>query len=215
MNERCECYNVLASCFYLPEKELLIREKPVDRLTSSLQHVCPDAAQHSVKMGKALLRYSNEELSIAFSKLFVGPFGLRAPPYGSVYTDEDRRIMGDSTVEIQKFYSQAGLTIRDDFNELPDHIAIELEFMYYLIFKEIKSLENSQNDLALECVRNQDIFLNKFLCRWVATFCKNIYEGTENEFYRSLANCVQTFVSGDRDRVQMFLNGNGTLYPEE
>jgi TorA maturation chaperone TorD len=215
MKERCECYNVLASCFYLPEKDLLIREKLVASLTSALQHMCPAAAKHSSKMGKALIQYSHEELSVAFSKLFVGPFELRAPPYGSVYTDEGRRIMGDSTVEIQKFYSDAGLTIRDDFKELPDHISIELEFMYYLIFKEIEALEKLQNDRALEYLKNQDIFLNKFLCRWVVPFCKNIYEGTGNNFYRSLADCVRTFVIEDSDRVRMFLDEHVTYYPEE
>ena len=93
-----------------------------------------------------------------------------APPYGSVYTDDGRRTMGDSTLEAIKIYKDEGLAIDENFKELPDHIAVEFEFMYYLIFKETEALEKSETDKALDFIKTQELFLDKFLARWVKPF---------------------------------------------
>ncbi|MBI5025208.1 MAG: molecular chaperone TorD family protein [Nitrospirae bacterium] len=145
-------------------------------------------------MGKAISHYSNEDLAIDYAKLFVGPYELNAPPYGSVYLDGERRVMGDSTMEVIDMYQQAGLSIDDDFKEVPDHITAELEFMYYLIFKEIEAIGRSEIERVEQFVKTQEQFLNKFLGQWIKPFCEKIKEGTDNEFYITLADCVSTFV---------------------
>ena len=198
---RGECYKFLALCFHLPRKELFFSESMPYNLTRALKHVCPDAAEYSTRMGQALSQYSDEELSVEYAKLFVGPFELKAPPYGSVYIDDGRRVMGDSTLKILKTYQQSGLTIRDEFKELPDHIYVELEFMYYLIFKELEFLEKSQFESANDIIKRQGIFLNEFLGQWIPLFRAKIIEGTGNEFYRALGDCVFSFVTNDMKYV--------------
>ena len=145
-------------------------------------------------MGTALLDYSEEDLSVEYAKLFIGPYELKAPTYGSVYLDGVRRVMGDSTMEVIGIYQEAGLAIDDEFKELPDHIAVELEFLYYLIYKEVEALEKYGIDQALNFIRHQELFLNKFLGQWVLPFCKKIKEGTDNEFYTALADCLLAFI---------------------
>ena len=124
-----ECFRLLAACFYKPQKEIFLQEKVFQNLTSLLEPVCPDAAHFSNKMSESILKYSEEELSVEYATLFVGPYELKAPPYGSVYLDEGRRVMGDSTIEVIRMYQEAGLTLDENFKELPDHIAVELEFI--------------------------------------------------------------------------------------
>ncbi|MDP3298133.1 MAG: molecular chaperone TorD family protein [Thermodesulfovibrionia bacterium] len=190
---RENCFRFLAACFYLPQKNLFAEKNLLVNLTKYLQEVCPDAAVFSSEMEKNFLQFSNEELSVEYSKLFVGPFELLAPPYGSVYL-EGRRVMGDSTMEAIKVYQKEGLSRSDDFKDLPDHIAVELEFMSYLIYKEIKALESSDFKTTEEFIDKQEDFLNRFLRRWVSPFCEKIKEGTNNGFYTALADCVSTFV---------------------
>ena len=191
---RGDCYRFLAACFYLPEKELFNQENLLDNLTMSLKKVCPDAAPFSLKMKDALTRYSNEDLSVEYAKLFVGPYELKAPPYGSVYLDKERRVMGDSTMEVIKAYQEQGLSIDAEFKELPDHISVELEFMYYLIHKEVEALRNTETKKVLRWIEPQEAFFNSFLRPWVPAFCAKIKGGTDNEFYRALADCVSTFI---------------------
>jgi len=37
--------------------------------------------------------------------------------------------------------------------------------------------------------------MNRYLCPWVFTFCNNLRNGTESEFYRTLANCLENFIT--------------------
>lgn len=195
---RSNCYKLLAVCFYQPQKEAFIQEEFFKNLAVILKGVSPDAAAHVPAMEKAFLKYSEEDLLVAYAKLFVGPNELIAPPYGSVYMDDGRRTMGDSTLEAMKIYKDEGLAIDENFKELPDHIAVELEFMYYLIFKEIEALEKSETDKALDFIKTQELFLDKFLAKWVKPFCDKIRQGTDNEFYGSLADCLSVFIEKAR-----------------
>lgn len=191
---RGDCYKFLSACFYLPQKELFAEENLLNNLTKSLEIVSPDAAVFSKQMENTFLSYSNDDLTVAFAKLFVGPFELKAPPYGSVYLDMGRRVMGDSTIDVLEVYKQAGLSMDEEFKEMPDHITVELEFMYYLIFKEVEAVEKSEFDTALKFIETQELFLDKFFKRWITPFCDRIKNGTDNEFYKSLADCVSAFI---------------------
>lgn len=191
---RGDCYRLLSACFYQPQKETFIQEELFKTLGGLLRKTSPDAATHAAVMGKAFLKYCEEDLLVVYAKLFVGPNELLAPPYGSVYLDGEKIVMGDSTMEVVKMYENQGLSMDGEFRNLPDHITAELEFMYYLIFKEIEALEKSQWDAALDFIKKQELFLDNFLQRWVNLFCDKIKQGTDNEFYTSLADSVSAFI---------------------
>ncbi len=101
--------------------------------------------------------------------------------------------MGDSTMKVIEAYQREGLSKNDDFKDLPDHIAVEMEFMSYLLFKEREALLKSDQDTAREYVNKQEDFSSNSIRPWVHQFCSRIKEGTENEFYRSLADCLSVF----------------------
>jgi DMSO reductase family type II enzyme chaperone len=192
---RGEGYALLAACFYPPEREVLLREGVIEQLGHALSYVCTSAVSSSRKMGEALHVYSSEELSVEYAKLFLGPFRLKVPPYGSVYIDEGRRVMGDSTMDVISMYRESGLSIREDFKELPDHVGVELEFMSFLAFKEVESQQESRISQVVDFGRKQKDFLDRFLCRWVPAFCNQLGQGSENDFYTSLAECVESFLN--------------------
>ncbi len=192
---RCECYKLLAACFCRPERDALIEEKTLQSLSGLLSRVCPDAEPCGVHMSDALLKYSNEELLVEYARLFVGPYELKAAPYGSVYLETGGKIMGDSTIAAATVYKEEGLSLDENFNEIPDHIAAELEFMYYLAFKEVEALEKNDAEKAAYFLNRQEYFLRTFLGAWVAPFRGKIKQGTENEFYQALADCLEVFIS--------------------
>jgi TorA maturation chaperone TorD len=192
-----DCFRLLSACFYEPQKKLFIEENLFGNLTEGLKQVCPDAAIFSSDMEKSIHNYTNEELSVEYARLFVGPFELLAPPYGSVYLDDGGRVMGDSTMNVIETYEKEGLAKSDDYKDLPDHIAVELEFMSYLIYKEREALENSDSAAAKAYIHKQEDFLNIFVRPWVPAFCKKIKEGTVNGFYTALSQCLSTFITNN------------------
>lgn len=190
---RCDSFRFLAACFYQPQRDVF-QEGLLQNLTESLTNVCPDAAVYAKEMIKLLPVYSDEELLVDYSKLFVGPTELAAAPYGSVYMENAGRIMGDSTMSVVDFYESHGLVMDDNFTEVPDHIAVELEFMYYLVFNEIQAFESSDMTAVATAMESQEVFLDKFLREWADKFADKMSEGAETGFYKALAGCLSAFI---------------------
>jgi len=193
LRKRCNSYRLLAACFYEPQRNIFEKGTLQD-LAESLQDICPAAADYAAAMIKMLQEYSEEELLVDYARLFVGPSELLAPPYGSVYLEKEGRLMGDSTMAAVDFYRSRGLVMDADFREVPDHIAAELEFMYYLVYKEIEALEASDMKAAAAALEAQDSFMHVFLLRWVDKFSGRIAENADTDFYRALAGCLSSFI---------------------
>jgi TorA maturation chaperone TorD len=132
---------------------------------------------------------------VDYSRLFIGPMKLVAPPYGSVYLEGGRRLMGDTTVDAVLIYRQAGLELdRDTHKDMPDHIAVELEFMYFLLLKETEGLRNGDNETATRYANIRKDFLKRHLGAWAFDFLKDMREGAHNDFYKNLALCTEAFL---------------------
>ena len=189
-----DCFRLLSACFYEPQRKLFLEENLFGNLTEGLKQVCPDAVVFSKDMEKNICDYTEEDLRVEYAKLFVGPFELLAPPYGSVYIENGGRVMGDSTMKVIEIYQNEGLAKNDDFKDLPDHIAVEMEFMSYLFYKEREAMQKSDLDTVRQYIEKQDHFLDTYLGPWVPLFCEKIKEGTQNSFYSALSNCVLTFI---------------------
>jgi TorA maturation chaperone TorD len=191
---RRDCYKLLAACFYQPQKKLFLDENVFAVLGNLLPRVCPDAALFSEKMASSVMRYNDEELLVEYARLFVGPNELLAPPYGSLYLEQGGKVMGESTARVMEFYRAEGLSMDEHFTNLPDHITAEMEFMYYLAYHEVEALEKDDRETAVYFLNRQEAFQRTFLDGWVIPFSEKIKGGTENEYYRALADCVSVFI---------------------
>ncbi len=156
------------------------------------------------------------ELQVEYSRLFVGPFHLPAPPYESVYRAESKgRLMGDSTEEVRKMYIEEGLDISGFIHDLPDHILAELEFMSYLSEKEAVAWEEEKKEIAEQYLRKQDAFLSKHMTKWIPQFTQVMYNGSREEFYRLLAKLTSSFVTIDHDYLRAVMKSLDIWRPED
>lgn len=190
--QRGNCFKLLAACFYEPDKQLFLKEELCEKLELVLQGVSPEGEAAARKMQSFLKVLDQEELSIDHAVLFIGPFELTAAPYGSVYIEKKRTVMGESTVNVAGYYQEAGLSV--DVKEVPDHIAIELEFMHYLCIKEAAAARDNQIQDAQQLREQQRVFYFNALKPWTREFCEAMRAGTENGFYRNLADCLEYFL---------------------
>ncbi len=194
---RADCYKLFAACFCEPEKVLFKEETVLENLEKLLEKVCPTAVKYSQTMNDFFEQAESEALAIEYAALFLGPFELKAPPYASVYLENQRKVMGESTMETLRLYQEAGL--KQDSNEPADHISIELEFLYYLISSELEAdLEENQSQADF-FLAQQRKFLNQYLGRWIYPFCESIKKETKAGYYHSLADCVASFIRCELD----------------
>lgn len=190
---RANCFKLLAACFYEPDRELFLAERLCENLITLFEDChCQKAVMAAMCMRNALLQSSEQEMGVEYARLFVGPFELLAPPYGSIYLEKARRLMGDSTMEVQRIYHDAGLTL--EVKEAPDHIAFELEYMHSLSLWEANASAEDDNARVRELALKQSKFFHQFLAPWVPDFCQAIRKGTDTVFYMNLADCLESFV---------------------
>lgn len=203
---REDVYRLLAACYYPPSPEL-IEEECCATLAGLLASVAPDAAQFASDAVVAGNECSLETLAVEHARLFIGPFQLVAPPYGSIYLDDTKTVMGDSTAHVAAFYHGCGLQLAEDFHELPDHFAVELEFMSFLAFKQREAEVSGDLNEAARISSLQQEFLDKFLMPWLEPFTSAIINDGEAPFYQAVARCTTSFITADYDALSRASNG--------
>lgn len=149
----------------------------------------------------------NHELKSEFARLFLGPKRLLAPPFESVYLSPRKRMMGEETMEVRQIYNKMGMEVLA-FGSLPDdHIGFELEFMYYLCFRVIESINNKDSIPEItKFVETQELFIRDHLIKWVPEFCKDIIMNTNLEFFKELARFTEKFILQEEDTVSNTLD---------
>ena len=192
---RQDAYKGLADCFGLPHEELI---KTLERLEQVFETLESEAGSHIVLARKGIRELEGiSDLKVDYAQLFVGPYCVLAPPYGSVYLESERRVMGDSTMNVQKRFADAGLTIAEIFKDNPDHIQAELEFMYFLIFKEIEAIQEGSYETVCSFLLKQRSFLQDHLSVWFKDFAQKIVKHSQNNFYQGVAMATLTFLNED------------------
>lgn len=194
---RTQIYQIFSVCFCQPERDLL-DQSVFNTLVSALDVLSPEASSFARTMAESHSRYSNQELMVEYARLFLGPFTLPAPPYGSVYLEQAGLLMGESTIEVSRLYQEKGLSLSEDTKDMPDHIAAELEFMYFLLSSGRSALLKSDMERAGDFIQTGQLFLARFLVPFAVPFSANIEKNTTNGFYGALAGCLRTFVSADQ-----------------
>jgi len=189
---RLEAYRLLADGYHRPAPSL---QDGLAKLATCMEQVCSEAGKyiHSMQAGMV----GTGDLEIDYARLFVGPFNLLAPPYGSVYLEGERQVMGVSTADVQKRYQAAGLAVATGFKDAPDHIAAELEFMHFLIFKAMEAANQGDVNGIVTCLLNQQSFLDVHLGAWVHEFAGHVVDHAKTSFYRNLARATEDFIKDD------------------
>jgi|SRR5579859_275268 len=143
------------------------------------------------------------ELTVEYTRLFVGPGHLPCPPYESVYrTDapalERGLLMGRAAAEVLQAYRQAGLNLDADYHDLPDHLATELEFMYFLCEQEM-AVGKSPADVSTPGWRKQQSeFLRRHLSQWVPAFLGDLAQATTAPLYQGSAAVLRAFLVAEQ-----------------
>lgn len=193
---RKSLYGSFPTAFQQPSRELL-KENFTREIKKSLKRLSLHFLLDDAEELKAKDLY---ELTLEYNRLFYGPGRLLAPPYESIYR-EGRRVYGNCTVAVAEEYASVGVTISEDFHHPPDHIAAELEFMYFLITREIEARESGNADKERFFREKQRTFLREHLIQWIAPFSDSIIEATKEQFYYSLSKITLAFILSDFFRI--------------
>jgi TorA maturation chaperone TorD len=190
---RADVCRLLAACYYQPDRAFV-----EERIFASMAVACacirPDLGVLAETLDAAFAREPLDELLIDYTRLFVGPVDMRAAPYASAWLRTQKSSPISPVVEL---YERAGFELADDFSDLPDHIAVEIEFLYALLFRSAEATFNGDLTALAQYRELERIFLADHLCAWMPRFASAVRQNAQSQFYRILADITEAFVAGE------------------
>jgi TorA maturation chaperone TorD len=129
-----------------------------------------------------------DELLWEYTRLFIGPYKLAAPPWESVYTSPKRLLMQEAHAQVQEAYAAAEVQMANP-GVMPDHVGAELNFMAILGDKMRSEPEREG------CYREMaDRFAADHLKRWLPAYTADLEMASETPLYRELARATGELV---------------------
>lgn len=126
----------------------------------------------------------DEPLSEVWQRLFIGPYALPAPPWGSVWLDKERIVFGDSTVELRQWMRAKGIEPVTTQKEPEDHFGLILMLAAWL------AEQNRRADL--------EELLAWHLLPWSTHFLDVLIAKANSDFYCALAILAKETLYGYR-----------------
>ncbi len=115
---------------------------------------------------------ATDEVEFCFNQLFVGPAAPIAPPFASVYLEEDALVMGRTTLDARDLYASLGLVSPWQGRFPDDHISLELDACLH--FRQL-----GNGPLGGDIAQLYQRFLEQHLLLWVPVFVTRIAAAKE------------------------------------
>ena len=185
----------LSACYYEPAVEFA-EEHLFDSLLVAATRVNPDLTEQARKLGAAFAAHDLQTLLVDYTRLFLGPVQVLAKPYGSSWLKTPVPTDENPPPAVLALYSAGGFEMDDEFKELPDHVAVELEFLYLLTFNKSRAEAVGETNEAAATAALRESFLREHLGAWIGPFAAAVKANAETDFYRELADFTERVVHG-------------------
>lgn len=174
LQDKAEFYLILARAFMTPQNQEVYQ--------AMNEYLADDLADMDQTLGYGLGSYleayraemekipSHEDLLIIYSRIFLQP-PREAKINTGIYLDG--AFMGGTVDEMSAYYLKFGLARGDHFNDLPDHVSVQLEFVSYLYAQAAEAL-NSDPDTEAGATH----YLFQFVRRWLPSFHADLEKTT-------------------------------------
>ena len=183
---------MMGQIFWGPSLEActeMVREAYLDRL-QSLKSILPGSSLDSLGQivstiksfpdGDSLYQHLEE----CYVRLFItAKGGIVAPLYESCYEFEGAPLMGRAATEMKKRFEAQGLSVADNIQEPPDHLSIELEYLYFL-------LDRGWRDQNSGVIGEGSAFASNVMLPWVSELSEKLASEGECRFYPLIATIL-------------------------
>jgi TorA maturation chaperone TorD len=185
-----EVRRLLSALLCQPERDALIQESVLPRLVTSLKKLVSGNTDGVAGLLTALDEEDQETLLAEYTRIFIGPNMLPAPPYASVYLEAGRQVFGKVTEEVRRLYEEEGLAVSEGVHEPADHVALEFEFAAFLLEKAAQAWVDGSREEAERLVAKARDFEVEHLRSWLPDLAASIEAAAQTAFYRGVAGSL-------------------------
>ncbi len=150
--------------------------KPFEALAPYLIFDPPDAVAQLKQMSAAFKNSAEwaEQLEEAYVAAFINRRGgIRASLYASSYFGDDATLMDEPACLMEQRFASKGLQMAAERNEPADHLAIQLEFCFFLITQKNRTV----------AMQEAAQFTKAALLPWVPQFYAKLRSEDASDFY--------------------------------
>jgi len=179
----------------------------IDGLREAVAWLGPDAAAYEPafaalsQAGAAVAETAAalDVTAVEHARLFTGPGRPALPSYASQYLDvapgSVPRLNGAAAAYAAATYEAEGVVPADLPRELPDHVTIELEFLFYLCRREEAAWDGGDSVEAGRLRRALDTFLREHAAPFFAGFAGAVRAAGLAGLYGALAELLAVHVA--------------------
>ncbi|OIQ11472.1 TorD/DmsD family molecular chaperone [Neomoorella thermoacetica] len=146
-----------------------------------------------------------ERLRWDYTRMFVGPYQLPAPPWESAYLNDERLLFQEETLAVRRIYLRYGFIPRNYHQEADDHLGMELEFMFRLSEMVAGKVAVRDTVGAEAILKDQEVFMADHLLKWVPRFAGDVMHSSATDFYQGMASLLKGFIYLDRQAIAELL----------
>lgn len=126
-----------------------------------------------------------------YTRMFIGPGKVKAPPWESVYYNDSRTIFDEQTLKVREWYRRFGMESVNIYKEPDDHLGLELNFLAYLAGEAVRAIESGDQAEFERLVEAQRQFASAHLFTWFGGWYKLVEQHARTDFYRGLAQVTR------------------------
>ena len=110
--------------------------QPFQELSPVVTYTPPDILDQVKSVIKCFPGHASlcRNLEGTYVRLFINTRGgIPAPLYQSCYESDNGSLMGPPAMEMKNRFQSKGLALDENLQEPPDHISVEIEYLYFLL----------------------------------------------------------------------------------
>lgn len=173
-----------------------------DAIVETLPEIAGHASRAATRFFDGLRDLRFEAAEAAYISLFVNNYPhLPCPPYASLFTsaDSDKRLA--EMLEIKQFYQQHGVDMADTYDDLPDHLCVELEFLQVLSFRESEASAVGDPELVHGLREAQAHFIDRFALVFIERLADIAVQTVADNPYSHLLEALRCMVLAHRRQL--------------
>ncbi len=138
-----------------------------------------------------------EGIEASYRALFYAMGEQSVCAWESPYLDENGMLFQESTLDVRKYYHEAGLKLQAEKQFPDDHIAAIMDYLAHQSALTYERFADGLDADVLELSKIQRSFIEKHLLTWVSKFAEQVTANDSHGIYAVYANALVQSINND------------------
>jgi TorA maturation chaperone TorD len=198
---RAAVYRLLAVSFAYPTRDALeVLAGALDVAHRATELLGEPVAAAVSEVGAHLAGMSQGDLEATYQRAFTLSYNEDCPLYETAFSARHIFQQTQQQADIAGFYRAFGV---DPHAERPDHIALELEFLYLVALKEAWARAQDDTEHVEVCREAAQAFMRDHLSRWSGQVASRIAIAGRGTFYEPAARLLRAFTAAEEAHLDL------------